>query len=121
MSLRRPSPRRLGVALALLGVLAGVAFLLVPVEAAFAKDPLLRLQPFGGASARATSGVDCGSPVTNFRRRGDGLSLYALAEDRACRDASARRAAAGVATAGVIGLLGAICLTGARDREGVPA
>jgi hypothetical protein len=114
MSLFRPSPRRLSAALVLLGVLAGVAFLVVPVDAGFSNDPLLRLQAFGSGSSPATTGVDCGAPLANLRRRGDGLSLYSLAKDRACRSAASRRAATAVAAGGVLGLLGALGLTGAR-------
>jgi hypothetical protein len=118
MRLPRPSTHRLSAALALLGVLAGVAFLVVPVEAAFAGDPLLRLpQAFGSAPSQATSGVDCGSPLTNLGHRGDGLSLYSVARDHACRDASSRRVATAVAVAGVVGLLGALGLTRAPDRR----
>jgi hypothetical protein len=116
MTLPRPSPRRLSAAIALLGVLAGVAFLVIPVEAAFAGDPLLRLQAFGPPPSEATTGVDCGSPLTNLGRRGNGLSLYSVAKDHACREASSRRAATAVAAAGLIGVLGAVALTGASNR-----
>ncbi|MGH9265200.1 MAG: hypothetical protein ACRD1D_10965 [Acidimicrobiales bacterium] len=113
----RPSPRRLSAALAVLGMLAGVACLVVPVEAAFADDPLFRLQPFSPALEAAATTVDCGAPVSNFGRRSDGVSLYALALDGACREAAAERAATGIAAAAIIGLLGLISLTAARNRE----
>jgi len=112
----RITPRRLAAALAVLGVLAGLAFLVVPVDAAFAGDPLLRLEVFGPGSSAAVTGVRCGSPLANLDRHGDGLSLYGLALDRACRDASSKRAATAAAAVGVIGLLGAIGLAGPRLR-----
>lgn len=111
----RPSPRRFSAALALLGLLAGLAFLVVPVEAAFGDDPLLRLQPFSPALASRATNVDCGAPVSNFGRHSQGLSLYDLALDDACRAAAGRRATAAVAAAAVIGLLGLIGLAGAHD------
>jgi len=116
VKLPRPSPPRLCGALALLGVLAGLAFLVVPVEAAFAGDPLLRLHAFGSGASPGADGVRCGSPLSNLGRHSDGLSLYTLAEDRACRKASSRRAATAVASVGVIGLLAAIGLAGARAQ-----
>lgn len=112
----RPSPRRLSACLAVLGLLAGVAVLLMPVEAAFGDDPLLQLQAFSPSLASATTAVDCGSAMTNLGRRSDGLSLYALAKDDACRHAASRRAATAVAAASVIGLLGLIGLAGSRTR-----
>ena len=113
----RPSPRQLSVALAMLGVLAGLAFLVVPVEAAFADHPLLRLAPFSPALEQAVTAVDCGVPLGNLGRRSDGVSLYGLARDDACRDAASRRVATAVAAAAVIGLLGLVALAGARPRE----
>jgi hypothetical protein len=114
---RRPSARRLGAALAILGVLVGVACLIVPVEAALEDEPLLRLAPFSPALAEVVTQVDCGSPVSNIGRRPGDLSLYSLARDGACRDAATRRVATAVAATAVIGLLGLIGLSGARSRE----
>lgn len=121
MSLPRPSPRRLSAALALLGILAGVAFLVVPVDAAFSGDPLLRLQALGSGSTAGATDVDCGAPLANLGHRGDGLSLYTLARDRACRNASSRRTAAAVAVVGVVGVLGAIGLAGTTRLTPVAA
>jgi hypothetical protein len=113
----RPSQRRLSTAIVVLGVLGGAACLLVPVEAAFGDDALFRFQPFSPALEQAVTTVDCGAPVTNLRRRSDGVSLYGLALDGACREAAAKRAATGVAAAGVVGLLGLIALTGTRTSD----
>ena len=113
----RPSTRQLSAALAVLGVLAGVAVLVLPVRAAFADDPLLRLQPFSPALDSVVTEVDCGSALGSLGRRSEGLSLYGLARDGACRDAAARRTATAVAAAAVIGLLGLLALAGARTRE----
>jgi len=111
----RPSPRQLSAALALLGLLAGLAFLVVPVDAAFADDPLLRLQPFSPGLASAVTNVDCGAPVGNLGRRAEGLSIYELARADACRSAASRRVATAVAAASVVGLLGLIGLAGTRE------
>ena len=116
---RRPSVGNLSVMLAVVGVAAGLSFLFVPVEAAFGDDPLLRLQPFSPVLDGVATEVECGVPVSNLGRRSDGLSLYGLARDDACRAAASRRVASAVATAAVIGLLALIGLTGARPREAV--
>ena len=113
----RPSPLQLSVALTVLAVLAGLAVLVVPVRAAFADDPLLRLQPFSPGLDRVATETDCGTPVGNLGRRTDGISLYGLARDGACRDAAARRVATAVAVTAVIGLLGLVTLAGNRTRE----
>jgi hypothetical protein len=117
----RPSPRRLSAALAVLGVLAGLACLLVPVDAALDDEPLLRLAPFSPALADVATEVDCGSPVSSIGRRPGDLSLYALARDGACRDAATRRMATAVAVTAVIGVLGLIGLNGTRNRQPVAA
>ncbi|HTJ76025.1 MAG TPA: hypothetical protein VL337_11755 [Acidimicrobiales bacterium] len=119
MSLPRPSPRRLGVAVVAIGLLAAVSALVLPVEASVGGDPLLRLRAFGAGPAQLADEVRCGTPLASLSRRSDGLSLYVLAADRACRHASSRRAAAAVAAAAVIGLLGVIGLTGAGRKEAV--
>ena len=116
-----PSPRRLSAALAVLGLLAGLAFLVLPVDAALDDDPLLGLVPFSPALGQAIARVDCGAPVSNFARRSDDLSLASLARDGVCRDAAAKRAATAVAATAVIGLLGLITLAAARDRQPVVA
>jgi hypothetical protein len=113
----RPSPRRLSAALAILGLLAGLAFVLLPVEASLDDDPLLGLVPFSPALGQAVARVDCGAPVTNFGRRSEDLSLASLARDGVCRDAAAKRAATAVAAVARVGVLGLITLAGARNRE----
>ena len=117
----RPSPRRLSAALAVLGLVAGLAFLVVPVQAALDDDPLLGLVPFSPALGQAVARVDCGAPVSNFGRRSPDLSLASLARDGVCRDAATKRAATAVAAAAVIGLLGLIALAGSRDSQAVGA
>lgn len=112
----RLSTRQLSAALAVVGILGGLAFLVVPVEAAFADHPLLRLHPFSPALERAATEVDCGVPVRNLGRRPDGVSLYGLARADACRDAAGRRAATGVAAAAVTGVLGLLGRVGARSQ-----
>ena len=117
----RPSARRLSAALAVLGVLAGLACLIVPVEAALEDEPLLRLAPFSPALAEVVTQVDCGAPVSNIGRRPGDLSLYSLARDGACREAATRRMATAVAATAVIGVLGLIGLSGVRNRRLVGA
>ncbi len=113
----RPSPRQLSAALAILGLLAGLAFVLLPVEASLDDDPLLGLVPFSPALGQAVARVDCGAPVTNFGRRSDDLSLASLARDGVCRNAAAKRAATAVAAVALAGVLGLITFAGARNRE----
>lgn len=113
----RPSPRRLGAALALLGALAGLAFLVLPMEAALDDDPLLGLLPFSPGLGQAVVRVDCGAPLSNFGRRSDDLSLASLARDGVCRDAATERAATAAAAAAVIAVLGLIILAAGRDQE----
>jgi hypothetical protein len=110
----RPSARQLSATLAVLGLVAGLAFLLIPVEAAFGDDPLLRLQSFSPGIAAGATVVDCGRPVSNFGRRADGLSIYDLARDDACRHAASRRAASAVAIVSLVGVLGLITVAGSR-------
>src|SRR5215213_6833365 len=93
----RPSPRQLSGALAVLGLVAALAILVVPVDAAFGDDPLLRLQPFSGNVESPATDVDCGRPVSVFGRRSAGLSLYDLAYDDACHSAASRRAVTALA------------------------
>ncbi len=113
----RPSARRLSAALAVLGLLAGLACLIVPVETAFADHPLMRFEPFSPALAGAITDVDCGVPVSNFGRRSEGLSLYDLALDHACRTAASRRAATAAAAISMIAVLGLIAVAGPRSRQ----
>jgi len=117
----RPSPRRLSAALAVIGLLVGLAFLLLPMDAALDDDPLLGLVPFSPTLGQAVARVDCGAPVSNFGRRSDDLSLASLARDGVCRDAATKRAATAVAATAVIGLLGLITVAGSRDRQAVVA
>ncbi len=117
----RPSHRQLSAAVAVLGVLAGLAVVVLPMRAAFGDDPLLRLQPFSPALDQVATEVDCGAAVGNLGRRSDGVSLYGLARDGACRDAATRRMATAVAATAVIGLLGLITLNGVRNRNLVGA
>ncbi len=119
--LPRPSPRRLSGALAVLGLVAGLAFVLLPVQAAVDDDPLLRLAPFSPALTQGASAVDCGAPVSNFGRRSEGLSLHQLAVDHVCRAAASRRAATAVAATFAIGVLGMITLTGSRTGRSAAA
>ena len=103
--------------MSLLGLVAALSFLVVPVEAAFADDPLLRLEPFSPGLASVATDVDCGVPLSNFGRRSEGLSIYSLASADACREAAGRRAATAVAAAAVIGVLGLVRLAGASERK----
>jgi len=101
---------------ALLGVLAAIAFLVVPVNAAFADDPLLRYGHLVGAQPSAATDVDCGVPVSNLLRRSDGPGLYDLARTDACREAASRRAATAVAAGGLATVLGLFAVTAATGK-----
>ncbi len=115
--LPRPTPRRLGAAFPVLGVLAAVSVLVLPVRAAFGDDPLLRLQPFSPGMDRVATEVDCGAALGNLGRRSDGLSLYGLARDGACREEASKRVATAVAVVAVVGMLGLLTLAGNRTPE----
>ncbi len=104
--------------MAILGLVAAAAFLVVPVEAAFADDPLLRYGRFAGSDA-ATTEIECGAPVSNLLRRSDGLSFYGVARDDACRQAASRRAATAMAAGGMVTVLGLIGATAAAGRARV--
>ncbi len=117
----RPSVRQLGTTLVLLGVVAGLAFLVVPVHTALDDNPLLRLAPFSPTIAQGVTEVECGVPLGNLGRHPAGLSLYDLAVGDACRAAATRRAATAVAAAGVLGLLGLLGRTAGGSRETVAA
>jgi hypothetical protein len=102
---------------AVLGVVAALAVLVLPVRAAFGDDPLLRFQPFSPGLDQVVTGVDCGGVVGNLGRRSGGVSLYDVARDDACREAASKRAATAVATVAVVGLLAALGLAATRDSE----
>jgi len=95
-------------------MVAGLAILVLPVEADLNDDPLFRLAPFSPALTQGVTVVECGVPVSNFGRRSDGLSLYDLALDSACRTAASRRAATAVAALSMIGVLGLITTAGSH-------
>lgn len=113
----RPSPRRLGAAVVVLGLVAGLAFLVLPVEASLDDDPLIGLVPFSPALGQAVARVDCGAPVGNFGRSPTDPSLPSLARHGVCRDAATKRAATALAATAALGVLGLITLAGARTRE----
>jgi len=113
----RPSLRGVSAATAVVGLVAALAILVVPIRAAISDDPLLRLQPFSPSLESPVTDVDCGRPVSNFGRHGEGLSLYELVSADACRHAASRRAAIAVAAGSLIGLLGLFGLAGSRKRS----
>ena len=115
----RPSPRGLCLALAAIGAVSAVALVVLPVQAAFGADPLLRLHSLGNGPVEATSQVSCGSAVGNLTRSAEGVSLYGLARDEACQRASTRRVATGIAGGGVIAALALVALAAmARPEAG---
>ncbi len=113
--LPRPSARRLAGTVALLGVLATVVLLVIPVDAAFASDPLLRYGQFATPEPAATD-VRCGAPVSNLLRRSEGPSFYSLARDDACRTAASRRAATAAAAGALVVVLGLIGVAAATPK-----
>lgn len=114
----RPSPRRLCAALAALGVVSALALALIPVDAAFGADPLLRLHSFANRSDQLAADVSCGSPVGNLTRTPEGLGFYGIARDNACQKASARRVATGIAAGGTVAMLALVGLAAAAERPG---
>jgi hypothetical protein len=78
----------------------------IPIEANFADDPLLRLQGFGRQAGPAPTTTDCGSPLSNLGTPSGGGTLYRVASDRACHEASKRRAAIAFAAGTMLVVLG---------------
>lgn len=109
--------RRFGQALALLGVLIAIVVILLPVDAGFGDDPLLRLQGFGRQAGPAPTTAACGSAVSNLGTPAGGGTLYEVARDRACHDASKRQAAIAFAAGLVFVVVGAAgALTGEKPE-----
>lgn len=91
--------------------MVALVVMFLPVDASFADDPLLRLQGFGRQAGPAPTTADCGSALSNLGTPSGGGTLYEVARDRACHEASKRRAA--IAFAGglvlvVIGVAGVV-------------
>jgi hypothetical protein len=99
------------------GLLAAAAMLLLPVDAAVGRDPLLRLRTFDAAPATAGT-VDCG-PALGDARSGEGAAdLLGLARDDACRQAADRRVLSAGAAAAVVALTGLLALVASSTRSG---
>ena len=116
---RRRAPRRvrvlrLAAVVAVLGVMIAAAFLSMPVDASVDDDPLMRLRAFDAAPTAALS-VQCGTALNEDSATG-GASLYDLARDNACRDASLRRALTAVAAGAVVALSGLLAMAAASSR-----
>lgn len=112
---RRVRARRLAAVVALLGVGIGIAFLALPVDAKVNDDPLLRLRTFDAAPEAAAS-VECGSALGDDPAGTGGASLYDLARDHACRDASLRRMLTAGAAGAVVVLSGLLAMAVASSR-----
>ena len=102
--------RQLRAAAVVLGVLSAVAVVLVPVNVTFAEDPILRLRSFDTASGGPATKVACGSALSGLRPGSDAVTLYGIARDRACRDASEKRALTALAAGAIVVLLGCLGL-----------
>jgi len=112
---RRVRALRLAAAVAVLGVAIGFAFLTLPVDASVDHDPLLRLRAFDAAPAAAVS-VECGTALGESSGASGGASLYDLARDHACRDASLRRVLTAGAAGAVVVLSGLLVMAAASSR-----
>ncbi len=111
---RRVRARRLAAVVAVLGVVISFAFLSLPVDARVDDDPLLRLRTFDAAPAAVVS-VQCGTALSEATGAG-GASLYDLARDDACRNASIRRVLTAGAAGGVVALSGLLAMAAASSR-----
>jgi hypothetical protein len=111
---RRVRAMRLAAVVAVLGVVIGFAFLSLPVDAKVDHDPLLRLRTFDAAPTAAPS-VECGTALGESAAAG-GASLYDLARDHACRDASLRRVLTAGAAGAVVALSGLLAMAAASSR-----
>ncbi len=112
---RRVRARRLAAVVAVLGVVIAIAFLSMPVEASVNQDPLMRLRSFDSAPATVLS-VECGTALGDDTGAAGGASLYDLARDHACRDASLRRVLSAGAAGAVVVLSGLLAMTAASNR-----
>lgn len=85
--------------------------LLLPVDAAVGKDPLLRFRTFDAAPAGAGT-VDCGPVLGDHAPPGgDGRAdLYGLASDKACNEADDRRMLTAGAAGSIVVLTGLLAL-----------
>ena len=102
--------RQLRAAAVVLGVLSAVAVVLLPVNATFGEDPILRLRSFNTAAGGPATKVACGSALNGLRPGSDAVTLYGIARDRACRDASERRVLTALAAGALVLLLGGLGL-----------
>src|SRR5207237_2992384 len=109
--------RQLCQAVALLGIAVALVLVFIPIEANFADDPLLRLQGFGRQAGPAPTTTDCGSPLSNLGTPSGGGTLYQVASDRACHEASKRRAAIAFAAGTLLVVLGMTGVVGGQ-RQG---
>ena len=116
----RSDLRQLSAAAVVLGVLSAVAVVFLPVHATFGDDPILRLRPYDTAAGGPATTVRCGSALNGLRPGSDAVTLYGIARDRACRDASAKRALTAVAAGALVVLLGCVGLA-ASARGGAEA
>ncbi len=112
---RRVRARRLAAVVAVLGVVIAFAFLSMPVDASVVDDPLLRLRSFDAAPAAAVS-VECGTALGDASTASGGATLFDLARDHACRDASLRRVLTAGAAGAVVALSGLLAMAAASSR-----
>jgi hypothetical protein len=112
---RRVRAKRLAAMVAVLGVVIAVAFLTLPVDAKVDGDPLLRLRSFDSAPA-ASASVECGTAFGEAPAGSGGASLYDLARDNACRNASLRRVLTAGAAGAVVALSGLLAMAAASSR-----
>lgn len=103
--------------MALLGVVAAVALMFVQIDTDFSDDPLLRLQGFGRQAGPAPTTARCGSPLSNLQTPSGGGTLYEVARDRACHEASKRRAAIAFAAGTLLVVLGVAGVVRADQRD----
>ena len=102
----------------MIGVLSAMAVVFLPVDATFGDDPILRLRAFDTAAGGPATTVECGSALTGLGRGSDAVTLYGIARDRACRDASGKRVLTAVAAGAVVVLLGSHGLVGSARTAG---
>lgn len=106
---------RLAGIVTVLGVVIAGAFLALPVDAKVDDDPLMRLRTFDAAPNAAAS-VECGTALGEGNLGSGGASLYDLARDHACRDASLRRLLTAGAAGAVVALSGLLSMAAASSR-----
>ena len=113
-------PRKVWVAVSVLGLFVAVTFAILPVGADFADDPLLRLRDLNPELSPPSPTAVCGSAIRNLDVEPADTSLFALAQAHACERAAQRRVAGSVAGGAILVMIGLLGMRGGIPRIASP-